>query len=166
MDKINFRIREILERFFNGNVSEMARRTQIPQTTLNNIVANKFNKPSADSLEKLLLSIEKINAEWLLTGKGEMLNTEGDVIQQNGGFNNVGKIVGNTSDRSNTTNTTNNNYCKENTPSEQTLTQIAKHLEEYNKLSSSLLEIIKRRDEEITKKNEMIDKLINKITNS
>ncbi|MDO4726279.1 MAG: S24 family peptidase [Porphyromonadaceae bacterium] len=74
MDKINSRIREILDSFFNGNVSEMARQTQIPQTTLNNIVANKFNKPSADSLEKLTLALREINLEWLLTGKGEMLN--------------------------------------------------------------------------------------------
>ena len=84
MATINERFFLILNTFFKRNVSEMARQTGIPQPTLNNIVANKLNKPSADSLEKLINTMENINAEWLLTGKGEMLKKQ----EQNNEINN------------------------------------------------------------------------------
>ncbi|MDR1562302.1 MAG: helix-turn-helix transcriptional regulator [Dysgonamonadaceae bacterium] len=73
MTNINMRLNLILSRLFAGNVSEFARKSGIPQPTLNNIVANRLNKPSSDNLERLLNSMPDINAEWLITGEGEML---------------------------------------------------------------------------------------------
>jgi transcriptional regulator with XRE-family HTH domain len=73
MNNINKRLIIILNEMFKGNVSEFARASNIPQPTLNNIVGNRFSSPSAENLERLLNSIELINANWLLTGKGEML---------------------------------------------------------------------------------------------
>ena len=75
MSEINKRLVDILEYFFDGNVSEMARKTGVLQPTLNNIVANRKSKPSADNLTKIANSIESLNSEWLLTGEGEMLRT-------------------------------------------------------------------------------------------
>ena len=78
MSEINKRLVDILEYFFDGNVSEMARKTGVLQPTLNNIVANRKSKPSADNLTKIANSIESLNSEWLLTGEGEMLRTATD----------------------------------------------------------------------------------------
>ncbi|MDR2385773.1 MAG: DUF2971 domain-containing protein [Tannerella sp.] len=72
MKEINKRLILIWEMFFNKNVSEFARATSIPQTTLSNIVANKLNSPSAENLEKLLKAMPDINERWLLTGEGGM----------------------------------------------------------------------------------------------
>jgi len=72
MAKINERFILILNTFFKRNVSEMARQTGISQPTLNNIVANRLNSPSAENIEKLLSSMENISAEWLLRGEGDM----------------------------------------------------------------------------------------------
>ena len=73
MSEINKRLVDVLEYFFDGNVSEMARKTGVLQPTLNNIVANRKSKPSADNLTKIANSIESLNSEWLLTGEGEMI---------------------------------------------------------------------------------------------
>jgi hypothetical protein len=73
MSTINERMKIILDKMFKGNVSEFARKSGIPQPTLNNIVGNRLSKPSADNLAKMIDSIELINIEWVLTGKGEML---------------------------------------------------------------------------------------------
>ena len=78
MDDINKRLVSVLNYFFDGNVSEMARKTNVPQPTLNNIVANRLSKPSTENLSRIANSIELLNPGWLLTGEGEMLRTATD----------------------------------------------------------------------------------------
>ena len=78
MDDINKRLVCVLNYFFDGNVSEMARKTNVPQPTLNNIVANRLSKPSTENLSRIANSIELLNTGWLLTGEGEMLRTATD----------------------------------------------------------------------------------------
>ena len=80
MASINERIIAILNNKYKGNVSEFARNTGIPQSTLNNIVGNRFSKPSSDNLEKLINCDELLNARWLLTGRGEMYAPSNDVL--------------------------------------------------------------------------------------
>jgi hypothetical protein bfra3_16308 len=78
MDDINKRLVSVLNYFFDGNVSEMAHKTNVPQPTLNNIVANRLSKPSTENLSRIANSIELLNTGWLLTGEGEMLRTATD----------------------------------------------------------------------------------------
>ena len=78
MDDINKRLVSVLNYFFDGNVSEMARKTNVPQPILNNIVANRLSKPSTENLSRIANSIELLNTGWLLTGEGEMLRTATD----------------------------------------------------------------------------------------
>ena len=78
MDDINKRLVSVLNYFFDGNVSEMARKTNVPQPTLNNIVANRLSKPSTENLSRIANSIELLNTGWLLTGEGELLRTATD----------------------------------------------------------------------------------------
>ena len=45
-------------------------------------------------LESVSATFTQINLEWLLTGRGSMLNVLGDYIYQEGGEGNIGKIAG------------------------------------------------------------------------
>lgn len=76
MNIINERFNLILKEKYAGNVSEFARKSGIPQPTLNNIVGNRLSKPSFDSIEKLINSDETINPEWIITGKGQMVKEQ------------------------------------------------------------------------------------------
>lgn len=76
MNTINERFNLILKEKHEGNVSEFARKSGIPQPTLNNIVGNRLSKPSFDSIEKLINSDETINPEWIITGKGQMVKEQ------------------------------------------------------------------------------------------
>ena len=76
MNTINERFNIILKEKHEGNVSEFARKSGIPQPTLNNIVGNRLSKPSFDSIEKLINSDETINPEWIITGKGQMVKEQ------------------------------------------------------------------------------------------
>ncbi len=82
MNTINERFNLILKEKHAGNVSEFARKSGIPQPTLNNIVGNRLSKPSFDSIEKLINSDETINPEWIITGKGQMIK-EQDMLRVN-----------------------------------------------------------------------------------
>ena len=41
--------------------------------TIGNIVKGRKNKPSYDVIEKIILTFDSINSDWLITGKGEMI---------------------------------------------------------------------------------------------
>lgn len=79
MNTINERIKMMLLEEYKGNVSEFARRSGVPQPTLNNIVGNRLSKPSADNLALIINSNELINARWLLTGEGDMHVSKNEV---------------------------------------------------------------------------------------
>ena len=72
----------------------------------------------------------EISAEWLLTGKGEMLKSSVQNIVQNSGKNSINNISGNIEQQ---------NY-------------------------NELMEIIREKDRQIAKKDEQINKLIEKLT--
>lgn len=82
MKTVNERLIFLLNDMFKGNVSEFARITGVPQPTLNNIVGNRMSKPSADNLERIINSIELLDANWLITGKGNMLKTDNKLTEE------------------------------------------------------------------------------------
>lgn len=57
-------------------VSAFARKIGVVDQTIRGIVVQKRNKPSFDILEKIIQTFDWINAEWLLTGKGDMVKTK------------------------------------------------------------------------------------------
>lgn len=79
---INERIRIICKKYYDNNVSEMARKTNISQPALRDIISGKANKPSFDTLESVVRSIRGINTEWLLVGQGEMLKGKEAIVQK------------------------------------------------------------------------------------
>ncbi|RHO67724.1 hypothetical protein DW083_17260 [Parabacteroides sp. AF48-14] len=69
------RIKLIAEKFFKGNITAMAKSTFISRTTINSIIGEKEVSPGYEVIRKIVdNSSLNINPEWLLTGKGEMLN--------------------------------------------------------------------------------------------
>lgn len=68
---INQRILEIIE-FYGITRYKLSQETGVSETVLLNISKGK-NKPSVDILNKLLNKYKAIDANWLLTGEGEML---------------------------------------------------------------------------------------------
>lgn len=86
---------------------------------------------NANILEKIIAKMPEISAEWLLTGKGEMLKSSVQNIVQNSGKNSINNISGNIEQQ---------NY-------------------------NELMEIIREKDRQIAKKDEQINKLIEKLIN-
>lgn len=76
MDTVNERIKEIVDEYFNGNVSEFERTSNIKPSTIKNIIGGRKTKPSYDILENILRNNVQISAEWLITGMGEKNKTD------------------------------------------------------------------------------------------
>lgn len=74
MDTIGGRIEAIIKSL-NKNTNSFGKSIDKPNTTIANIIANK-SKPGAEILESILEKYPMINAEWLMTGNGEMFRTE------------------------------------------------------------------------------------------
>lgn len=52
-------------------------------TTISNIIGGRKSFPSFDILEKIILSIDGINIEWLMIGKGEMFKPKNQTETMN-----------------------------------------------------------------------------------
>lgn len=89
MENVNDRIKKIVTDCFGGNKSAFAKQIGIPQTTISNYIGKKReSKPSVEILEKIVITLG-INADWLLTGRGEMINkTYNDCIGSGDNSNN------------------------------------------------------------------------------
>lgn len=69
------RLQEIID--YEGlNVSSFAKRIGVADQTIRGIVVQKRNKPGFDLLAKVTQTFNWINAEWLLTGEGEMIKAK------------------------------------------------------------------------------------------
>jgi transcriptional regulator with XRE-family HTH domain len=69
---INGRIDHLIK-FYNLNVSQVAKKLEVAPTVINNIIKGRKSKPSYDLLVKILESFDRVSSEWLITGEGEML---------------------------------------------------------------------------------------------
>lgn len=69
------RLQEIID-YESLNVSSFAKRIGVADQTIRGIVVQKRNKPGFDLLAKVIQTFNWINAEWLLTGEGEMIKTK------------------------------------------------------------------------------------------
>lgn len=76
---INNRVQRIIDVAFGGNKSAFAKKVGISATVVENIVGKRQGKPSFDILIAIF-TYANIAAEWLLTGKGDMFNTDDNNI--------------------------------------------------------------------------------------
>lgn len=75
---INERIQQLIDTVSSGNKRAFSKLLNVNPTVIENIVGTRKGKPGYDLLEKIILSIENINTEWLFTGKGSMLKPNKD----------------------------------------------------------------------------------------
>lgn len=73
---INKRIQELIAAVTKGNKRAFSAMVGVSPTVIENIVGSRQGKPGFDLLEKIAYSIENINLDWLITGRGEMLKEE------------------------------------------------------------------------------------------
>ncbi len=101
------------------------------KTGISNGTLSQKGGMSESNIMKFLSAYTEVSAEWLLTGKGEMLKSSVQNIVQNSGKNSINNISGNIEQQ---------NY-------------------------NELMEIIREKDRQIAKKDEQINKLIEKLIN-
>ena len=78
---INQRVREIADKLCDGNVSELARVTDVNYPSLRDIVGTKQSEPRFEVLSKIVDNPTlNINSEWLLTGKGPMQTRQIEIV--------------------------------------------------------------------------------------
>lgn len=68
------RIREILQRFEDGNRSAMARRIGVTRQAVSSWTRGETS-PSGDALARMLRSYPELDARWLLTGEEQLEGT-------------------------------------------------------------------------------------------
>ena len=82
---INERFEEVIKTLYRGNKRAFAQSIGVSATVVENVVGTRQGKPSYDVLEKVCANAN-ISAEWLLTGRGDMIQapitTEQAVIKE------------------------------------------------------------------------------------
>ena len=78
---INERFDKIIKDLYNGNKKAFAQKVGVSPTVIENVVGSRKGNPSYQVLEKICANAN-ISAEWLLTGRGEMVCTDQNL--QNG----------------------------------------------------------------------------------
>ncbi len=73
---INQRVDIIIKELYGGNKRAFATASNIAPTVVENIVGKRRGNPSYEVLEKIICANENIEAEWLVTGRGQMLKSE------------------------------------------------------------------------------------------
>jgi len=100
---INERIKAILDTYYNGNTTAMAKATYIKRTTLNSITGADEVSPRYEVLKNIAeLSSPKISMEWLIRGVGDMELRDDDksiVIRKNSDNRNTSINDGDTINR-------------------------------------------------------------------
>lgn len=71
---INGRIREILSKAFDNNISAMAKRTYVRGSTLNSIAQEGVWPDYGTILRIIEMPSPQINVDWLITGNGNMID--------------------------------------------------------------------------------------------
>lgn len=78
---INTRIQVICDKFFDGNLTQMAKTSFVSRTTLLSIIGDQHSAPGYETLRRIIdMPSPKINIDWLLTGRGDMLESEAPQI--------------------------------------------------------------------------------------
>ena len=76
METINDRLEQIINALFNGNKAAFAKSIDLPPTGMSNYIGNKRRSiPSSEIASKIVLVLG-VDANWLLTGEGDMMKDE------------------------------------------------------------------------------------------
>jgi transcriptional regulator with XRE-family HTH domain len=70
---INERINRVILELFEGNSSRFAKKIGVKPGQIANYTGSRKSIPRADLIERIVITIDVINPDWLITGRGEML---------------------------------------------------------------------------------------------
>lgn len=87
MSTVNQRIAKIITELYSGNKRAFSTKIGVSAAVIENIVGKRQSSPSFYITNKILLSIDNINAEWLITGNGNMLKLHNKVQLINNNLN-------------------------------------------------------------------------------
>lgn len=77
MEDINVRIKELIDKKFNGNNSKFARKLNISEGNVRGYINN--TEPKFSFFSRLFSELPEISYEWLLLGKGDMMLPSGEL---------------------------------------------------------------------------------------
>ena len=73
--ELTYRLNQIFKHYKMSKYSEFAEKTGLSHQVSSNYLKGK-QKPDAEKLSKIIQSFDEINAEWLITGNGEMIKKD------------------------------------------------------------------------------------------
>ena len=81
LPELNNRVFKLIDELCNGNVSEFARKIDTKQQTIDRLFkidkrTEKFPRVKSEIIDVILLTFNKVDKVWLLTGKGGMFNSD------------------------------------------------------------------------------------------
>jgi len=79
MNQINKRIKDYIDNL-GKNPNSYAMELKISATVIYNTIGGRLTKPSFDLLQKMLTYDIRLNADWLIMGRGSMLNPTNPLI--------------------------------------------------------------------------------------
>lgn len=141
MNTINNRIKDIINKFYDGNATAFARIVNVGPSTIHSIIGKKQSIPTFTVISSIYEALYKegLSAHWLLTGEGQIIKE--NVIT--GKVNDLGLLL-----------------YKRGKVAPEAMDNLIKSLEEEIK---ELKEDIKYKDSIIASREEFISELMNKL---
>lgn len=142
MDTINNRIKDVINKFYDGNATAFARIVNVGPSTIHSIIGKKQSIPTFTVISSIYEALYKegLSAHWLLTGEGQMIKE--NIIK--GKVNDLGLFL-----------------YKRGKVAPEAMDNLIKSLEEEIK---ELKEDIKMKDTTISKRDELINTLFGEMT--
>ena len=78
--KTNERLQLIVNERFDGNKKRFAERAGLAYSTVSSMLTNRNVNPSSDNLERIILNVVGLNADWLITGRGKPYSVTSNAI--------------------------------------------------------------------------------------
>lgn len=78
---VSERIAQMVEHYAKGNKSAFAKAVGISNQSLGEIVGSRKSAPSFAALQKICIAFPEVRMEWLVMGKGEMLNSKSEKLE-------------------------------------------------------------------------------------
>lgn len=87
METINDRLEQVINSLFGGNKAAFAKSIDLPPTGMSNYIGNKRRSIPSSEIASKIVSVLGVDANWLLTGEGDMLKVapaeQSNVVRDN-----------------------------------------------------------------------------------